>query len=433
MRLSIKYKATLPVLNVAVLVLLLGGVSAWFLQKIHAANQSLSHRFHEIEEVREIEAAISSLVLPLQQYVASQDPQLKTDITKKFHQINDMLDDLSKMAVVNQEEHEMIKFVSDKMESIKVEVDKLLALPVTQKLSATSRLIFIEKTYLTPLNARLDDWHRGEVKQVDQVAENAASLLSEFIWISLAMFLILIVTIILSLLTHSRILIKPLMQVVRGIEDLAQGNLQQRITISTGDEISLLASRINEMANKITVFQKNMEKIAVTDQLTGLMNRHALPEIFDRECNRAKRNGTGVAIILMDIDHFKAVNDTYGHPAGDNVLRHIAAVCTTVVREYDYVFRYGGEEYLLLLPVSSKNNVAGMAERIRDYISRTPWVHETGNISLTASFGVAYFPEDGESPGDIIKKADDALYHAKKTGRNRVCVYPVSNSSTTQH
>lgn len=425
MRLSIKYKATLPVLNVALLGLILGSFSMWFLQKLQEYNQSLSQRFHEIEEVREVEAAITSLPFPLQRYVTKHDPHAKLEFTKTFHHIEHLLNNLGKMSVVNTEEHEMIEYVTESLDTFHEEVDELLTHPQSKNMDMSLRVSELAETHLLPLTTRLNDWHRGEVEQVDQVSADAGTMLSRFIWISILLFILMIAMILVSVWVHSRILIRPLMQVVNGTENLAKGDLAQQISISASDEIGLLANHINEMALKLSQFHKNLERMAVTDQLTGLLNRHALPEIFAKECNRAHHNKTGIAVILMDIDYFKSVNDTYGHPAGDNVLRHVAAVCRTMVREYDFVFRYGGEEFLLLLPVADKNDVAPMAERIRERIARTPWTYETGSIALTASFGAAYFPDDGEDISDVLKKADDALYHAKKSGRNRVSIHPV--------
>ena len=185
--------------------------------------------------------------------------------------------------------------------------------------------------------------------------------------------------------------------------------LKYRIRI--GERIINLERRIMELAN--------------TDALTGLLNRRAFMERIGVEMLRAQRQKNPLSLIMTDIDHFKGVNDTHGHQVGDLVLQRFAGQLTTSARPYDFVGRYGGEEFVICLPGADGRQAGPVAERMRSQIEDMEIMLPDGSqsIRITASFGTApYSIESGEHIDLLIKRADDALYLAKKEGRNRVCV-----------
>jgi diguanylate cyclase (GGDEF)-like protein len=166
-----------------------------------------------------------------------------------------------------------------------------------------------------------------------------------------------------------------------------------------------------------------MEKQAVTDELTGLYNRRAFADVGEKEVGRARRYRRPLSLILFDIDHFKNVNDTYGHPVGDHVLRLLTKLVTRTTRSTDHVCRYGGEEFIVLMPEAGHDEGLAMADRLRLEISRMTIVAAgTGEIALTVSCGVAELrPDDpGEDLDGLIARADRAMYQAKAAGRNTV-------------
>ena len=166
-----------------------------------------------------------------------------------------------------------------------------------------------------------------------------------------------------------------------------------------------------------------LEHLATTDPLTHLLNRRALSERLTVEMERALRYDHAVALLLVDLDHFKRVNDTHGHLIGDAVLRDIASLLTSAVRASDFVGRYGGEEFLIVLPETDDDGAASFAERVRERVERhvfEPW-GDTRTLRMTTSIGVATFPAARiESVEDLFARADAALYRAKAEGRNRV-------------
>jgi diguanylate cyclase (GGDEF)-like protein len=166
--------------------------------------------------------------------------------------------------------------------------------------------------------------------------------------------------------------------------------------------------------------QDALRERAMRDPLTGLFNRRVLDETLQLEFARARRAGTAVAVIMADIDHFKRVNDLHGHACGDTVLRRLALLLQMRMRAGDLACRYGGEEFTLILPGCTLDAAQERAESIRKAIHRAEWGAECSIPSLTVSFGVACYPQHGETPDAVLRAADQALLDAKRSGRDRV-------------
>ncbi len=165
------------------------------------------------------------------------------------------------------------------------------------------------------------------------------------------------------------------------------------------------------------------EVLASKDELTGLDNRRAFFDQGYRIFKQAVRFKHPVAVIMMDIDHFKKVNDNYGHSVGDKVLQVVAELLQSVVREIDVVARLGGEEFAFVLPETNTDEAVNLAERLRQKIAATTVMHEEKQIQITASFGISSCPVKDETLETMLIRADDALFRAKKTGRNKVEIY----------
>ena len=168
----------------------------------------------------------------------------------------------------------------------------------------------------------------------------------------------------------------------------------------------------------------SVENMANYDTLTNLYNRRYFEEKLRVEAKRSFPNSKPISLIMVDIDHFKKVNDTFGHPEGDMILREIASLLKKSVREGDTVARYGGEEFILILPGASIEASSMIAERIRQSVESTRFDVRKAQLNLSVSLGISSFPiHRASSDGELIKMADQALYEAKRGGRNRVCVF----------
>ena len=166
---------------------------------------------------------------------------------------------------------------------------------------------------------------------------------------------------------------------------------------------------------------RTLARQANTDALTGCANRRNFMQALEDERNRSSRYGFHFCVLSMDIDHFKQVNDTYGHAAGDEVLRHFVAVIQRNLRDVDTLGRVGGEEFSILLPQTPADGGASMAERIRASVEASPATFGTTNIAVTVSIGgVEWKPGHAQSVDGVLARADEAMYAAKHGGRNRV-------------
>jgi diguanylate cyclase (GGDEF)-like protein len=191
-----------------------------------------------------------------------------------------------------------------------------------------------------------------------------------------------------------------------------QNELQVRLRAGT---------RLVDLQAQLLSAREALREQATRDSLTRLWNRSSILEALARELSRSEREGCPLGVVIVDLDHFKYINDNHGHPVGDAVLREAARRMQASVRQYDSIGRYGGEEFLILLPRCGEAESYSQAERLRKQLTQTDIRVNDTSLRVTASFGVtAAIAGDSWSPEGLIRKADEALYVAKKSGRNRV-------------
>ncbi|MGR9054140.1 MAG: diguanylate cyclase [Gammaproteobacteria bacterium] len=192
----------------------------------------------------------------------------------------------------------------------------------------------------------------------------------------------------------------------------------------------LIQALANEAAITIEnalLFQE-IKRLSIIDPLTGLYNRRHFNSTATLEFDRARRYGLPLSAVLLDIDYFKHVNDTYGHSVGDEVLVKVAAACMHEMRKTDIHARYGGEEYCLLLLQTASDMALNLAERLRESVAQLVFEGGGGNFTVTASFGVSERLNDNDTLNNLLERCDKALYEAKKRGRNRVVAWPFGES-----
>ncbi len=191
---------------------------------------------------------------------------------------------------------------------------------------------------------------------------------------------------------------------------------QNRELVATQAELNRRNDQLREQQEKLREANELLQALATTDGLTGLKNYRTFKERLIEEFERAKRYHLPLSLMLLDVDHFKAFNDTQGHPAGDEVLKRVAKLLTESTRSTDFVARYGGEEFAVLLPFTHQSAALALAERTRSAIAQAKWDLR----AVTASIGVATITDATHTWDILVKQADTALYHSKQTGRNRV-------------
>ena len=215
-------------------------------------------------------------------------------------------------------------------------------------------------------------------------------------------------------------------QPITGMAD----EMYQNVTIlplrsSTGktDHVCLIIYDVTGVAvNKRQLESANtkLQELALRDGLTGLLNRRYWESCLEREFARHQRYDNPVSLVIFDIDHFKRVNDTYGHQTGDEVIRETARITSQLVRETDFAGRYGGEEFVVLLPGTTLDGAAQFAERLRSSIERQQLDYQGSPLTFTISLGVATLTDDMAGYLTLLERADKALYQSKEGGRNKV-------------
>jgi len=225
-------------------------------------------------------------------------------------------------------------------------------------------------------------------------------------------------------------IVRPLARLTKGAAKVAAGNLDVDLPVLSGGEVGYLTEVFNNMVVRLreghqaldaaneTLRRKNeeLETLSVTDGLTGLHNRRRLMESLTDEVRRSQRLKHTFSVLMVDVDHFKKYNDTFGHLAGDGVLARVAALLREATREVDDVARYGGEEFLVMLPETGMTEALEIAERVRARVAAEVFPGRR----ITVSIGVSEFPLYGNTPEQVIAAADEALYEAKREGRDRV-------------
>lgn len=208
----------------------------------------------------------------------------------------------------------------------------------------------------------------------------------------------------------------------RAVERYALDAQNRSLLAELRKERGELADLVEERTGALREANERLHKLAVSDGLTGLFNHRYFQERLRHEVGVAKRYGSPLSLMLLDVDHFKTYNDTLGHPQGDILIREISGLITGTVREVDLVARYGGDEFVVAMPQAEKGSAVILAERIRRVIAGGHFEHVESlpEGQVTVSIGVATFPQDGDGPIELLTSADQALYRAKRNGRDQV-------------
>ena len=208
----------------------------------------------------------------------------------------------------------------------------------------------------------------------------------------------------------------PLDRLRGALAKVSAGDLSVDLPRGGSGEVLYLTQMFNTMVESLRKHRGEMERLSITDALTGLTNRRHLMTLLETEVKRSKRSAQPFSVLMLDVDHFKRHNDEYGHLAGDDVLVRLSAILRESLRTYDCAARYGGEEFLVMLSGTGKERAMEVAQRLRARMRSERF----SGATVTLSIGVADFPRHGEDAEAVIGAADDALYEAKRAGRDRV-------------
>jgi len=256
-------------------------------------------------------------------------------------------------------------------------------------------------------------------------------------WVVLGTVILLITVLLVAM---SFLMTRPLRHLMIAISEIGDGNLTPKIALSSKDELGQLVRSFQEMAGNLEKSRVKIERLAYHDSLTGLPNRFLAHENLRHMISLARRQNGKMAVLFLDLDNFKRVNDTLGHQVGDQLLKEMAVRLTSILRAEDFIHqdtvpdtsgvlaRLGGDEFIVLLPkVNDSLDAAKVASRILDIV-KVPFYFEHQEIYSGSSIGISLFPDDGTEVDDLIKRADAAMYQAKEQGRNNFQFYSASYS-----
>jgi diguanylate cyclase (GGDEF)-like protein len=220
------------------------------------------------------------------------------------------------------------------------------------------------------------------------------------------------------------------MLIVNGVQLVQMTEASDRMTVintniflSAMCAVTGLFAWVNEVRNRqVFALEIELERLATTDPLSGALNRRHFTKCAEAEMSRSDRHGHELALLLIDIDHFKNINDTHGHQTGDEAIRALADTCRAMMRRSDYLGRMGGEEFAILLPETNGEAARQLAERLRVELSQLRLPGDKDDVKFTVSIGVAHWRSERDDLESLLRRADTALYEAKRRGRNQVVV-----------
>jgi diguanylate cyclase (GGDEF)-like protein len=352
----------------------------------------------------------------------SVDPAARDRLNEAHRSVQKLFDDLRRGPFALPEERALIQAAREEWQQGRQLSDALFATPRPSLDHAFVREIERAHVHHNRALEKLDQVHTLGQQEMNAQLAYAISLRRKTLLGAGFVFAVGLGIAITVGMALARSVLTPLRTLERGAERFGAGDLSSRVQPIGHDELAQLAGTFNAMADKLAQSQALLRELSTRDSLTGLVNYRELHRQLADEMDRSRRYGRPFSLVMLDIDHFKSINDHYGHMAGDKALRALAALIRGEVRPTDVVARYGGEEFVLVLPETAGPGAVTLAERLRVRVAgHALAVTADHTISMTVSIGVASYPDGANSVQKLLSAADQALYAAKSAGRNRVC------------
>ncbi len=401
---------------------LLAGVGYYFYQSSLLSFQTaINYKFNQMASIIQAKSEISAVVIPVNDYVMFNHPDEEKNYRVLSERIASRLIELETLfAEENARQSQVYVSVLRAVNKEWENLDKLARVIFSAEddhsdkkprlLDEFNNRLYIIINYMTNLHQLL---HQN-IKDIDAKLQTQQKIILVLIFLSILLALAGAFGFIFLFIQQ---VLKPIKILEAGTIEFGKGNLKKRITLKTENELGRLAQAFNIMADE-------MEKLATQDALTGLLNRRAFFRELETDLYRSMRYQRHSSLLFLDIDHFKRVNDNYGHQTGDRTLTEIARLLKKELRVPDRIARYGGEEIAILLPETNEAQAQIIAERLRKKIEQHEFSTTSGEpFHITTSIGIAIYPGDAASPENLVSCADQALYQAKNEGRNRVVLF----------
>ncbi len=414
---SLRQQILIGVLSLLVPLVTLAGTGYYiYLNTVTSFDSVMDDVFLHGLPVGEVRELLFQVSLPVTNHIISSNAAERDKYIELKAQINQVLQDAvdaktDEIGLVNKE---IIKQAYIEWQTAMIQADNLVFLRDEITDEEATHLFNRFDHHLGVAIAEVILYHQNINQAIINKRASVDKHLKDVRYISIVIIIIAFLVSAIIIVFFIKNVVLPLQLIEKGAMQFGQGDFSRRIAISSRNELGKLAVTFNSMADKL-------EDIATRDGLTNLLNKKAILKVLESELARAKRHNSSLSLMMLDLDYFKNINDTYGHQAGDMVLVTATELIDKYVRGIDYVGRYGGEEILIVLPDTSETESVEIAERIRRSLASTPIaVSETVFVNVTLCVGIAMFPADGTDESALLNHADQAMYHAKGAGRNQV-------------
>ena len=403
------------------LVFSIGGILT-FVAVIDAFEVAIEDANLEMRPITHLQSAIYEASIPIHDYLVECDPAKREIFAQKGLNVDKAFEEAFSAPFDQSDDLRLIQSAHKEWQLSRFKGEDVMTITDPLKDPTTAHKIESFDTQIGRVMDILTQAQNSVTDEMNKQLDYAQVVKRRVFIVILSIFIVGLGIAVLASVMLTRSILYPIRILDKAAEHLAEGDLACRVPFERKDELGTLARTFNMMAARLENSQAALEELATRDPLTDIYNRREFYRLLRLEIKRALRYGHNFSLILFDIDVFKDINDTYGHPVGDRVLTLIAELTTKEVRPGDVVARYGGDEFALILPEATIANALILAERIRKVISSNDIkVNPKQSVKLTLSIGVAEFPIDGKHEEDLIAKADAMLYAAKRQGGNRVC------------
>jgi diguanylate cyclase (GGDEF)-like protein len=389
---------------------------------LRLTDQVVEHSIVEMHYAMLLQMSLAQAVMPPNDYLIHGDPKTREEFRARIAEVERNFVTLAPMPGMTAAQLQTLATARRDWERAREMGQAILKTtsPVGNKVAAAQMEEFDH--LINSIIAQLDTVHHVAFAATEESHATLHDLKLEATTIVLAFLAIGLAIAVAGFLLLKRLLFPPLQDLSRGMQLFSEGQHAHRIARNMPVELRELAVGFNAMAENLQAQHAELVKASSPDALTGCLNHRQFILDFDREFSRVNRYKDNLSLLMVDLDLFKSVNDTYGHLAGDVVLQKVAEAMSTQLRASDTLYRYGGEEFVILLPETDSRGALTVAESIRRKVADTAIVVDgQQTVTITVSIGVACFPQDTEKQEDLLKKADQAVYAAKNNGRNRVC------------
>ncbi|TNF53754.1 diguanylate cyclase [bacterium] len=373
----------------------------------------------EMHPIMSLQILLLSATMPAHDFVIFGDSSEKENFSRISKKVDSAFEETFQKPYELKEEKELIRLAHKEWQLGKKLGQDIFAL--SEQIGGNKELQVLDRfdSHVRRSVDTLDRTHKVIMGEMKEHLSKAQKIKKRIFFIIPSVFLLGLGIAVFASIKLPRSILFPLGTLEKATQSLASGDLSCRVPLNSNDELGKLSSAFNIMAAKLENAQAALEELATHDTLTDVYNRR---EFFNRlkgEIKRSLRYGHTFSLMILDLDDFKNVNDTYGHQAGDKVLKTISSVISQEVRPEDILARYGGDEFGLILPETPIANALKLAERIQSAVTAHEIVLTDGKtVKVGLSAGAAEFPKDGESSENLISAADRSLYVSKRSGKH---------------